>query len=159
MTRSKNNLALSESGSEKKSARSAVSARKPKRKTEKKTGTFFGVTAGEPTVLNFPDGTFLGPEPTVMQGYLQPLPDQGTLPDGSGYKMTRRDDPEEVLCEECETPIPPARLKLVKHHICVDCMSELEQKGRGTVRHRMDVDTVGDIEDIEEVRVSIVRGE
>jgi RNA polymerase-binding transcription factor DksA len=69
------------------------------------------------------------------------------------------EEESDVLCLECDTPIPPARLKLVKHQVCVDCMSELERKGRGTVRHRMDVDTVGDIEDIEEVRVSIVRGE
>ena len=150
MTRSKNNLAVAESGSEKKSARSKLSARNKKTKGKKVTGTYTEIS---PNVLQFNQSV------EKSAAYLQILPDKGTLPDGSEYKLTNLNKPEEVLCEECETPIPPARLKLVKHHICVDCMSELEKKGKGTVRHRMDVDTIGDIEDIEEVRVSIVRGE
>lgn len=152
MTRSKNTLAVAETRSEKKSARSKVSARKPKKKSSIKTGTYTEISTNE---IRFNQPV----EHSV--GYLQPLPDEGKLPDGTEYKLTRLDQPaeDEVLCEECATPIPPARLKLVKKHICVDCMRELERKGKGTVLHRMDVDTVGDIDDIEEVRVSIVRGE
>jgi RNA polymerase-binding transcription factor DksA len=65
---------------------------------------------------------------------------------------------EVVCCVECDTPIPEARLKLVPVKICVDCMREREKSGQGTIRHRMETETFGDMEDIEEVRVSIVRG-
>jgi len=42
------------------------------------------------------------------------------------HTLTRIDTPEYGICEECEEPIPPARLRLApESRYCVACMEEL----------------------------------
>jgi len=65
---------------------------------------------------------------------------------------------EEILCEECDTPIPPKRYALVRVKICVDCMSEKEKRGQGTVKTKMFQEFYGSEDDIEDVQTFLVRG-
>lgn len=76
----------------------------------------------------------------------------------TGDAQNQMNSTEEILCEECDTPIPPKRLALVPVHVCVDCMSEKEKQGHGTVKTKMYQEFYGDMEDIEDVKTFIVRG-
>lgn len=67
--------------------------------------------------------------------------------------------PGEVLCLECDSPMPLKRLQLIKKQICVDCMTEMEKEGRGTIRHRMENEYHGDGEEIDEVTSYLIRKE
>lgn len=77
---------------------------------------------------------------------------------------------EVVLCSECDSPIPPARLKAVEGtDTCVACMEQLElqdelQKTRrarptlkGTQRHQMEFEVKG-VEEVEAINLHIRRG-
>jgi RNA polymerase-binding transcription factor DksA len=64
----------------------------------------------------------------------------------------------QVLCRECEGPIPTERLQAVRTTLCVRCMENLERKGHGTVRHRMEFEVEGsDQESFESLTLHIRR--
>ena len=71
---------------------------------------------------------------------------------------TAKVDHGQVLCRECEHPIQPERLALVRTAICVRCMEDMERGGRGTVRHRMEFEVEGaDQESFESMTLHIRR--
>jgi len=86
---------------------------------------------------------------------------QGTAPEGAGTDSN-------VLCEECEVPIPLARLRLVPTKLCVVCMEGLELQDKinrvrcaaattvGTVRHQMEFEVKG-VEEVESIELHIRR--
>lgn len=64
----------------------------------------------------------------------------------------------EVLCRECEEPIPAQRLKVIRTDICVSCMEDLESRGVGTPRYRMEIDSVVNKEgSVEEVSFRLIK--
>lgn len=69
-----------------------------------------------------------------------------------------------VPCEECEEPIPQARLRAVATKLCVSCMEMLEREEKdrvergepSTLRHRMAFEIIGS-EEVEEVNLHLIR--
>lgn len=53
-----------------------------------------------------------------------------------------------VECEDCGAEIPPARVKLTRSSLCVDCQEMLERQGLAP-RFRMEVIGSGDVENYE----------
>lgn len=62
-----------------------------------------------------------------------------------------------VECEECGDLIPVKRLKLVATPVCVGCMEDLEARGQGTQRHRMNYHVTSRGDEVELVEVAIIR--
>ena len=66
----------------------------------------------------------------------------------------------EKLCAKCEEPIPARRLEVVRTNICVDCMSDMEESGRGMPRHRMEIDKIVSRDgEVEEMSFRLIRNQ
>ena len=86
----------------------------------------------------------------------------------SYFKATSPDST--IKCVECEEPIPLARLKILpKTTTCVNCMEDLELGDRihkirdsvpglrGTIRYKMEFEIEGRGEEVENVKLHIIR--